>query len=128
MSYGKSDRKSRGGDSAMISAATAAPIHELQQRDFDNIVHRSIRAGLANERYPVRRLADAANVNEKTAKNWWEKRCSPQGLQLLKLMASIPELAAEVRRLCAMEADLDPEFERELHGLIRAYHRIRERT
>jgi len=70
---------------------------------------------------PVKELACAANINVRTAENLKAGRSAPSALVMLKLMASVPEFAAEVRRLTGMHADLDPEFERDLHKLMQTY-------
>lgn len=101
-----------------MSVARTAPVHEMGQRDFDTIVCNAIHEDLREERYPVRKLADAANVNERTAKNWWERRGSPQGLQLAKLVAVFPTLKAEYARICAMQTEFDPRVHHAIANLL----------
>lgn len=70
---------------------------------------------------PVKALAAAANINVRTAENLMAGRSAPSALVMLKLIAAVPEFAAEVRRLTGMHADLDPEFERDFQKLMQTY-------
>lgn len=72
----------------------------------------------------VKALARHANTNERTIENIIQKRSGANGFTLLKLM-TIPEIQTEVRRLVGMEADLDPELERDLSQLITRYQRMK---
>lgn len=107
-----------------MSVARTAPVHDLGQREFDTIVGDAIHADLREERYPIRKLADAANVNERTAKNWWERKGSPQGLQLAKLVAVFPTLKAEYARICAMETEFDPRVHHAIAHLLQTASRF----
>lgn len=100
----------------------------IGQHEYTQLIGNALRKAFSHERHAIKRIAEIANSNERTAKNWWEYKATPGGLHLSRLVAGVPELQAEWRRLCAMESDLDPEFERELQGFIRSYHRIRERV
>jgi hypothetical protein len=111
-------------EGAMSALQRLAPVHEIGQHAFDQYINAAIRRGLANDRNPVKTLAAAGDVNIGTSKNWWEGRNTPQSFQLLKLMARIPELAAEVRRLTAMETDIHPEFERDLAQAFATFQRL----
>lgn len=51
----------------------------------------------------------------------------PDALHFLRLMATIPELQGEVRRLAGMESDIDPEFARDLTHAFQTYQRLSER-
>lgn len=124
MSHEKVGRNFRSGkDHAMTALAL-----EIGQNEYTEIVRDALRRAFGRERHAIKRLAGAANSNERTAKNWLEGKATPGGLHMLRLMATVPEFQAEVRRLTGMQADMDPEFERELHGLIRAYQRVRDRA
>lgn len=50
-------------------------------------------------RHATEMLARDAEVTPATASNWLRRRCVPQAEQLIALMASCDELAAEVQRL-----------------------------
>ena len=70
-------------------------------------------------------LARAANRNERTAANLLAKRNLPDALTMLRLMATVPEFAAEVRRITGQLSTMDPEFERDLSKLLTQYQRMR---
>ncbi len=103
--------------------AIAAPIDELGQGDLTTTIAERLRDHFGDDRHAVRKLAEAANTNERTAENWLLGKNAPGVLHFLKLMAAIPSLQAEVRRLCAMEADLDPELARDMQALITTFQR-----
>src|SRR6185437_3535959 len=72
----------------------------------------------------LKEVARAANTNVRTLENLTQKVTGPNGLTLLKLMATVPEVQAEVRRVAGMEANLDPNFERDLNALFRTYNKL----
>lgn len=111
-----------------MSAAAALPIFQINQGQFTERVKTALVLHFSRERNAHKRLAERADVNLGTAKNWLEGRSVPQGLHLLRLMATVPELGAEMRRLTGMMSDMDPEFERELHRMFDTYQRIRDRN
>lgn len=90
----------------------AAPVHNISNDDLAQIVSRALQVAFSDRKSGVKEVQRVANTNERTAKNWWAGKNAPDGLNLLKLMAEVPELRAEVRRLTAMETDMDPHFER----------------
>lgn len=96
----------------------AAPIHQMSQRDFDMMVGDAIHEDLKDRRYPVQMLADAAGVNERTAKNWWERKCTPQGFHLSKLVTVFPTLQARYREVCAMEIEHNPLLQQKVNELV----------
>lgn len=87
----------------------------------------AMRAAVANSNAPAKALARLADVNAATAKNWLAGKHPPGAVNLLTMLARVPELRAEVRRLTAMEAGIDPEFERDLSAVIAAASRLRGR-
>jgi len=102
----------------------AAPIMRLGQAEYETAIHGALRRGFGHHRNPVGRIAEVANSNLSTARNWWERKCAPGGLHLLRLIAGEPTFQGEVRRLTGMATDLDPEFER---GLVELYRLYQER-
>lgn len=99
----------------------------IGQYEFTDRICDALRQHVEGNASGVKSLARAANANVRTVENWLAKRSTPDGLHLVRLMATIPEVQAEVRRLAAMEADLDPNFERDMDALVRTYWRIKER-
>ncbi len=96
-----------------------APIDEIGTNDFTEICGDALYTAFGRFSAPIKRIAQVANVNERTAKNWWEKKCAPGPIHTLRLMAHVPEFQGRMRELTAMEADLDPELERSLMETIR---------
>lgn len=86
----------------------------LDTGEFTMLVADALQRDYGSGRHAVKRIAAAANSNTRTAKNWLYAVNAPDGVHLLRLMADSPILAAEVRRLTAMSADLDPRFEQAL--------------
>lgn len=125
MSHGKGGRIFRPKTDQLMPTALA---FEIGQNEYTGLVRDALQRAFGRERHAIKRLATVANSNERTAKNWLEGRATPGGLHMLRLMATVPEFQAEVRRLTGMQSDMDPEFERELHDLFRAYQKVRERT
>lgn len=105
----------------------ALPIFEINQGQYTERVRGALQMAFARFGHPVKQLARCADVNITTAKNWWEGKSTPQGLHLLRLFATVPELQAEVRRLTGMMADGDPEFDRALNDLLALHLRRRQR-
>lgn len=119
MSADRTTRTVGGGQSVNALAL------RIDQFDFTDRICGAIREAASRSPSGVKLIARAANANTRTVENWLAKRSTPDGLHLVRLMATVPEVQAEVRRLAAMESDLDPSFERDLNALITAYQRIR---
>lgn len=98
---------------------------QITQAEYIARTTGSLRLAYVNERMPIKKLADDAGSSVATAKNWWEQRNAPEGLYHLRLLATVPEYQAEVRRLTNMQADMDPEFERDLARLLQTYQQKR---
>ncbi|HYF35720.1 MAG TPA: hypothetical protein VD994_10550 [Prosthecobacter sp.] len=105
--------------------SSAALAFSITQAEYTKRTTGALRLAFINERMPVKRLAEVAQSSIATAKNWWEQRNPPEGLYQLRLLAAVPEYAAEVRRLTNMQANLDPEFERDLSRLFTQWQRVR---
>lgn len=95
----------------------------IGQDEFTQRICDAIRRSVAGDASGVKTIARHANANVRTVENWLAKRSTPHALHLVRMMAAMPEVQAEVRRLASMEADLDPEFERDLLTLIGTYQR-----
>jgi hypothetical protein len=105
--------------------AAAALAFQITQAEYTKRATGALRLAFINERMPVKKLAEVAQSSIATAKNWWEQRNPPEGLYQLRLLAAVPEYAAEVRRLTNMQANMDPEFERDLQRLVTQYQRMK---
>lgn len=97
----------------------------IGQAEYTDRIGGALRAAAQNHPDGLKGLARAANSNIRAVEAWIAKRSTPNGLHLLRLMATIPEVQAECRRLAAMEANLDPEFERELSSLFLIWTRMK---
>ena len=93
---------------------SAALAFKINHGEYTKRITGAIRLAFVNERAPVKRIADAADCSLATAKNWWEQRCAPEGLHLMRLGAAVPEVGAEVRCVMGMEMELDPELQRDI--------------
>jgi len=108
----------------VVGAQDGAPIDALGTFEFTEICGDALFQAFGRMSAPVQRIAQVANVNERTAKNWWEKKCAPGPIAMLRLMAHVPEFQGEMRRLAAMEQDLDPELERSIMETVRLMQRM----
>lgn len=125
MSYPKMPGKFSGRSDRKFSRMTALAL-TLTQRDAERAVARTLQSVFGYGRRAARAIADAANCNEKTALGWVEERGAPGFVHTLRLMAAVPEFAAEVRRLTGLQADMDPGFERDLQRLMQTYGNWRQ--
>lgn len=105
----------------------AARILEIGQGELTQTIAGALKRSFGQERAGVKRLAIIANTNTRTAENWLRGNNTPDALHLLRLIAQVPELQAEVRRLAGMESDLDPELERELSAVVTRFQRMSAR-
>ena len=87
MSHGIDEQNNHRRSPAMIAAA---PIMKLGQAEYESAIHGALRRGFGHHRNPVGRIAEVANSNVSTARNWWERKCAPGGLHLLRLIAGEP--------------------------------------
>ena len=114
-------RKVRG----LIRMPSAAVLR-MDQNALTARVADVLRLVFTEQRSGVKRLAQTAGASPRTAENWLRGDNMPDGFYMLRLMATVPEFASEVRRLTGAAADLAPTFERDLHRLIQTYHRVSE--
>ena len=103
-----------------------APVFELDQFQYQSFVTTWLRREVANDRSPVKRLAQVAGSSTAAAKHWYGGRTTPSGLHLARLRASYPQFDGELRRLEGLERDHDPLFERALNEFI--IRRMREKV
>lgn len=114
-----SNRRSCAGD------GVNAPILTMDQFDYQRTVSGALKSAFGRERHGAKKLAGAAGTNVSTAKNWLGERSTPQGLHLLRLMATVPEMASAIRHLTAM-TDTDPEFARDFMRAMQTFQRVQE--
>ncbi len=105
----------------MPATARSLTRNDLNQRTAQ--VLRVVFGGLAS---PAKQLAAKAGASERTAVNWLDGKSSPDFLYALRLMETVPEFAAEVRRLTAMVGDIDPEFQRDFLKAVSAFQKMRD--
>lgn len=101
-----------------------APILAMTQADLNSCFHEAVVLEFGSKRAPTRQLADAAGSNIRAAKNWYEGNNTPDLLHALKLAVTVPAWRAELRRILAMDAALDPDVERALSDLVRRFPSI----
>lgn len=126
MSHKFIDRNKHGGNREKYGArtVTAALAFNIGQDEFTAAICGALRRAFGEERSAVKRVAQVANSNIRAAENWWSGKNPPNGLHLTRLVAMVPEVQAEFRRLAAMESDLDPEIERHILELHQTASRI----
>lgn len=125
MSCGHRQQNFRGGP-RMIAAT--APIVGMGRAELRAWVTGTLRSTFGAEKHAAKRLALVADATPKAAENWLAGKCMPQGLSMLRLIALVPEFQAEARRLMAMEAELDPRFERQLQETFRLFELLPRRA
>ena len=83
----------------------------MDRRQFGDL----LRSTLGREEKSHKEIAESVGeTSENTVKTWLDGTSQPGFFKGLRLAASTPALAKEVVRLIAMEADQDPEFQRDL--------------
>lgn len=91
-----------------------APIESMTERELVEAISEALIIDFGKFRSTHKEIARAAGAaSEKTAENWTHGRGAPSLLYGLRLMAKSKTLAKEILRLCALEADSDPEFQAE---------------
>lgn len=110
-----------------VASADRAPIQDMDNSQFQGVVTSIIRQVFGVARHAAKRLSEAAGVTVETAKNWLKSDVptTPQGLHLMRLMATVPELQAEMLRLAAIETTMPAEFEQAFLAAARVYRRIK---
>lgn len=96
----------------------------LTTKDWNHICADALKAHMAAAQIGEKELADKLGCNDRTLENWLQARTSASGVDLLKLLSVIPELAAETDRVCFMEQEFDPDVERARMDLVRAAWRL----
>jgi hypothetical protein len=110
-----------------MTAALALAPPPLTYDEVLGEFQRAVVIDLGAERDARKRLAQIEDSNARTAKGHYEGKNLPGVVAFLRAAQQCPTLKAYVRRVLQMEADLDPAFERELHGLFAAYRDLMER-
>jgi hypothetical protein len=103
--------------SAQLITFPRAPIADMDTFRLTERVSGALNEHVAYKRNPDSIIAEAADANLSSAKNWRQKRCVPNALQFLRLAAQIPEVRALVRELLAMDTDMDPMIEQKISEL-----------
>lgn len=89
-----------------------APIDRISEREFARVVSQALQAHYGPLKASAKCVANDADASVDAAKNWLAGVCPPSSIFLARLEAKVPGLAAEMRRLRAMEAEHDPEFQK----------------
>lgn len=100
---------------------SSAPALSMTQRDGERVVAHALQTAFGFGRRAARALADAANCNDRTALGWLTGESTPGFVHTLRLIATVPAFAGEVRRLTGMHADMDPAFQRDFIRLVQTY-------
>lgn len=102
-----------------------APVMTLTQNALAETIGGVLRRAFGAERHAVERLARATGASNRSAENWIAGECAPDAFYLLRLMATVPEMASAIRHLTAM-TDADPEFARDFMRAMQTFQRVQE--
>lgn len=102
-----------------------APVMALSQNDLASTIGETLRRVFGTERHASKKLAQITGASNRSAENWIAGENAPDAFHLLRLMATVPELASEIRRLTAM-TDADPEFARDFMRAMQTFQRVQE--
>ncbi len=102
----------------------SAPVARISRAELSAKIAETLQRHYAPFASAPKRIARDAGASPDAAENWLAGRNPPGPLQLLRLMAAVPPLAAEIRRLTAAEADGDPDFARDLAAVQRLAARL----
>ncbi len=101
------------------AAGRKDPEHpQVTKRSALRLVSQALQSSLAEASAPIKRIARIAEVDRKTAAAWFYGHSAPSLHHRLNLMAEIPELAGEVRRVTQMERELHDDLQRDIAALI----------
>lgn len=98
-----------------------APIARMDERGLAQVVSKALNEAYGEYSSPAKRVANDCGASVGSAKNWLAGVAPPSSVYLARLEAKVPALAAEMRRLRAMEADINPDFQREFVALMQRY-------
>jgi hypothetical protein len=82
------------------------------------LVAQALDATVGDKASPVKHIQRAADVDRSTAEAWLKGRSLPSAHNLFNLMIEFPEFAGEIRRIVAMEAELEADLQRDIVALI----------
>lgn len=99
------------------------PIDDLDKREFGRVVTEALKGEFPNGEARAKTIADKADCTPAAVDNWFQHEHAPGSYTLIRLAAHYPRLKAEIMRLWAMEASLDPAAERALNDFIIAMTR-----
>jgi hypothetical protein len=102
--------------------ADKVPDSPLTPRGTAEIIATCLREIIGEDGHAAKRLARAANSTKESAENWLSGRNAPNLAAFLNMCRQYPQLRAEADRLMAMEAEIDPEFQRALAAFTQAYY------
>lgn len=102
-----------------------APVMALSQNDLASTIGETLRRVFGPERHASKKLAQITGASNRSAEKWIAGENAPDAFHLLRLMATVPEMASEIRRLTAM-TDGDPEFARDFMRAMQTFQRVQE--
>lgn len=85
-----------------MSATLAAKPSRIE---VQSAITAALRRAYGRMQSPVKRVARAAEANEKAARNWWEGQNAPDATNLIALIAESDEVFEEVMRLAGRADD-----------------------
>ncbi len=94
------------------------PIDRLSDHDLAKQIADALTDHYGAFKSTAKRVAQDSGASEKTAGNWTGAMNTPCLLYFLRLLPRSPQLQAAVRRLTAMDAELDADTGREFSRLV----------
>lgn len=110
--------RSAGASPRTLRSSASLPDHDVTRQ-----VAAALVVDFARFKATHKVIAEKAGASPKTAENWTAGISAPSLAMFLRLLPHSPSLQGMVRRVMGMEADMDPDFQRELIELLRRHGR-----
>jgi hypothetical protein len=66
---------------------------------YQDAIHRVLQREFGHRRHAAKLIANLAGVSPRTAENWMQKLCAPQGAALVNLMSKCEAVDHEISRI-----------------------------
>jgi hypothetical protein len=99
--------------SGVIARTFRSPEVLNDERRLAEVVADALVVDFGHFRSTHKVIAKAAGASSKSAENWTAANTAPSLINFLRLLPHSPSLQSMVRKLMGMQADLDPDFQRE---------------
>jgi hypothetical protein len=107
-----SPRPQHGAEQAPMEWPTVARKGEPDRDEIRSGLHQALNTAVPQYRNPAKEVAARVKTSEATVRGLRQQNIPEAMITLIMLGRAYPEFAAEVRKLMALESDLDPIAER----------------